>query len=182
MFLPRSLFSRLALAALLAATAFAAGLYFGQTASPPLPREAPPAAVAQLLQLQLPDMEGHPQALSQWQGKVRVINFWATWCPPCREEMPEFSRLQTDLGPQGVQFVGIAVDGADSVRDFSRQTPVSYPLLLATPEAVANLKALGNSLGGLPFTLVVDRQGRARHIRLGGLDGNELAAIIKGLL
>lgn len=178
----RPLLMRLALAIGLAATTFAAGLYFGRGEHPAFTPEPPAEAVRQLLQLQLPTADGKPQPLAQWSGQVRVINYWATWCPPCREEMPEFSRLQQELGSKGVQFIGIALDSADSVQEFAAKQPTAYPLLIATPEAVGNLKNLGNSRGGLPFTLVLDRQGQARHVRLGGLNGAELAAILQPLL
>lgn len=77
--------------------------------------------VARLLAASLPDTEGKPQALAQWRGKVMVVNFWATWCPPCLEEIPEFVRMQEKLGIQGLQFVGIAVD-----------SPIKYANLLPT--------------------------------------------------
>ena len=75
----------------------------------------------------MPDVEGREQALGQWQGKVLVVNFWATWCAPCREEMPEFVRAQAELGGKGLQFVGIAVDQADKVRQFAQEIGINYP-------------------------------------------------------
>src|SRR5215813_4949183 len=94
------------------AAAAAAALYFGSQF------ETPKRDASTLLALTLPDPSGHPQALSQWRGKVLVVNFWATWCAPCREEMPEFVKAQSELGSKGLQFVGIAVDQADKAQEF----------------------------------------------------------------
>src|SRR5262245_2485456 len=110
---------------LLFATGFVAlaiGGYFGQryfAAS-----DAGPAAgtsAAQMLEVSLPDLSGTDQSLSQWRGKVLVVNFWATWCVPCREEMPEFVRTQNEYGGKGLQFVGIAVDSKDKVETFAKE-------------------------------------------------------------
>jgi len=171
------LLGRIALALLLALAAFAAGLYFGHR---PSGIQANPdgVAVQELLRMELPTAEGTPQALSQWQGQWRIINYWATWCPPCREEMPEFSRLQKEYQGKGVQFVGIALDSSENVVAFNQATPAAYPLLIASPTAIRNLKALGNGQGALPYTLIIDPQGIVRETRLGALTATELRAIL----
>lgn len=133
------------------------------------------SALRQLMALQLPDSDGRPQALQQWQGKVLVINFWATWCPPCVKEMPELDRLQREQGPAGVQVVGLAIDQPDSVRRFLKQTPVSFPIGLAGFEGSEIGRQLGNSAGGLPFTAVFDRQGQVVERKLGPTDFAELS-------
>ncbi len=147
-----------------------AGYYFGNPwqAVPP-PREAAPSAdaSARLLALTLPDLNGTPQALSQWKGKVLVVNFWATWCPPCKEEMPEFSRLHRELSSNGVQFVGISIDTADKVAAFSKETPVSYPLLVSGLESLDLASDLGNRAKGLPFTVVLRPDGNPQQVKLG---------------
>jgi thiol-disulfide isomerase/thioredoxin len=74
-----------------------------------------------LLGIALPDASGRQEALAQWKGKVLVVNFWATWCTPCREEMPEFVAAQNELGARGLQFVGIAIDDADKVRQYAAE-------------------------------------------------------------
>lgn len=124
-------------------------------------------AIAQLLALTLPEVNAADQALHQWQGKLLVINFWASWCAPCREEMPGFSRLQQKYAAKGVQFVGIAIDSADKVKEFSLLIPVSYPLLIASPAVMQILSGLGNVAGGLPFTVIIGRDGSLRQSRLG---------------
>ena len=130
--------------------------------------------VAQLLTTPLITLTGKSQTLENWKGKVIVVNFWATWCPPCREEMPELSRLQDQLGPNGVQFVGIAIDEASNVAQFTKTTPVSYVLLIGTPESPGLMAQLGNRAQGLPFTVIIDRQGKLSWARLGRLDMGEL--------
>ncbi len=171
------LLGRIALALLLALTAFAAGLYFGHR-PPSIQANPSGAAVQELLRLELPTAEGTPQALSQWQGQWRIINYWATWCPPCREEMPEFSRLQKEYRAKGVQFIGIALDSSENVAAFSQATPTAYPLLVASPSAIRNLKALGNEQGALPYTLIIDPKGTVRETRLGSLSAAELRTML----
>ena len=135
-----------------------------------------------LFALSLPDTSGTRQSLGQWRGKVLVVNFWATWCEPCREEMPEFVRAQQELGPQGLQFVGIAVDQADKVARFAQELHLNYPALVGGYDAMEVSQGLGNRLAALPFTIVVDRQGRIADTHLGPLKPNQLRAIIHDLL
>jgi thiol-disulfide isomerase/thioredoxin len=135
-----------------------------------------------LLAARLPDLDGRSQAIGQWRGKVMVINFWATWCPPCLEEIPEFVRLQDSLGDRGLQFVGIAIDDVDKVRDFASRFQVNYPMLVGEFGAVELARVAGNKLGGLPFTVIVDRNGRLVRTELGGLNQEKLSAIVAPLL
>ena len=106
-----------------------------------------------------PDENGKPQALKQWQGKVIVLNFWATWCPPCLEEMPELSALNTQYLDKNVVVLGIATDDLALVKEFSKTTKVSYPLLVA--EMVGNDLAfsLGNNQDVLPYTVIIKADG-----------------------
>lgn len=165
------LLARLTLIAIVALAATAAGVFVAdrnsaeQGDSDPSPDQA--LATKQLLALTLPDASAVSQSLSQWRGKLLVVNFWATWCSPCREEMPGFSRLQQKFAGKGVQFVGIAFDNADKVREFSVQTPVSYPLLIGTSGLLPITAGLGNLAGGLPFTVLIGRDGSLRETRLG---------------
>jgi thiol-disulfide isomerase/thioredoxin len=138
-------------------------------------------ATKQLLALTLPDTLAVNQSLSQWQGKVLVVNFWATWCTPCREEMPAFSRLQQKFADKGVQFVGIAFDNADKVHKFSLETPVSYPLLIGTAGLLPITAGLGNQAGGLPFTVLVGRNGNLLETRLGIWKESAFEAILADL-
>ncbi|MFA7279973.1 MAG: TlpA disulfide reductase family protein [Sterolibacterium sp.] len=138
-------------------------------------------ATKQLLALTLPDTLAMNQSLSQWRGKILVVNFWATWCTPCREEMPAFSRLHQKFAGKGVQFVGIAFDNADKVQKFSLETPVSYPLLIGTTGLLPIMAGLGNLAGGLPFTVLVDRKGNLLETRLGIWKESAFEAILADL-
>jgi len=139
-------------------------------------------SAAALLGVTLPDVDGKDQPLAQWKGKVLVINFWATWCGPCREEMPMFVRLQREQGTKGLQFVGIAVDQVDKVRQFAGEIGLNYPALIGGYGAMELSKTLGNSLMALPFTVIVDREGGVVHTQLGPLKEAQLAAIMQQLL
>ena len=168
-----------------------AGVLIGVFLARDRPRNAssqevtPPDAqpfTAQLLALTLPDTQGVMQPLRQWQGKLLVVNFWATWCAPCREEMPEFSLLQQKYAVKGVQFVGIALDSADNVTDYSRQRPVAYPLLIANLAPMPIMMGLGNSSAGLPFTVILDRDSKLVRSRLGPWKAAALELVLADLL
>lgn len=136
------------------------------------------AAAKRLLAQTLPSATGAAQPLGQWPGKTLVVNFWASWCPPCREEMPAFSRLQTKLQRNNVQFVGIAIDTADNVREFVKTAPTSYPLFIADVETIDLAKQLGNPRVALPFTVIIGPDGTLRYTRLGSLDEPELEQLL----
>ena len=132
----------------------------------------------QLLPLRLDDTAGSLQALSQWQGKVLVLNFWATWCPPCLQEIPGFSRLQNKFESIGVQFVGIGIDSADKIRDFARASPTAYPLLIGSAGTLAIARNLGNVGEGLPYTVVLTRDGLLHQTRLGAWPEEDLEKLL----
>lgn len=161
---------------LIALIAAGAGLYFAFRSLQPA--EPAPDSVARLLALSLPDPQGRELGLAQWSGKTLVVNFWATWCPPCREEMPAFSRLAEKHAQDGVQFVGIAIDSAPEVRKFAAATPVAYPLLIGSMDTLNVASALGNASMGLPFTVIVDRRGHVVKTRIGAMSEAELDALL----
>ena len=130
----------------------------------------------------LPDLQGNNQALSQWRGKVLVVNFWATWCEPCRREIPEFIKLQEQFRGQGLLFVGIALDQKEKVVAYSKEAGINYPVLVGAWETIELAKAAGNRQGGLPFTVVIDRSGKITGIHLGGISQAGMEAMIKPLL
>lgn len=166
----------------LAATA---GYFYGrpQPVSPPPPESAPTAdAPARLLALTLPDLEGKSQSLSQWKGKVLVVNFWATWCPPCKEEMPEFSRISSKYAKNGVQFVGISIDSAEKVLAFSKEVEISYPLLISNLETLDLSSDLGNRAKALPFTVILRPDGTPQQVKLGKFATPDLEKAIQSAL
>jgi thiol-disulfide isomerase/thioredoxin len=148
---------------------------------PPPPAAAAAADTGALYATHLPDLAGRTQALDQWRDKVLVLNYWATWCTPCREEMPMFSTLAQRYESRGVQFVGIAADDGDPVRDFARTMPVSYPLLVGGQDAILPTRDLGNVPLAVPFTLVLDRAGKVRAAVLGRVQEKALVELLDQL-
>lgn len=130
----------------------------------------------------LPDLEGRERHISEWDGRVLVINFWATWCPPCLKEIPEFVELQSEYGDQGLQFVGIALQNPADVVDFAREHGMNYPNLAGELPVIRITEDYGNTIGALPYTAVVDRQGTIVFARRGPVRGPEMEAIIQPLL
>ena len=128
---------------------------------------------------QFAQLDGAMLASASFKGKPLVLNFWATWCPPCREEMPAFSRLQTKHAANSVQFVGIAIDSAAMVREFSLQYPTTYPLLIGGAEGAELTRQLGNSSRALPYTLIINPTGTATFARLGALAEHELDTLLQ---
>ena len=125
------------------------------------------------------DPEGGEHTLADYAGQAVLLNFWATWCAPCREEMPYFSQLNSKYAGNGVQFVGIALDSADNVSLYSKSNPMSYPLLIAENEGSELTRKLGNSRLALPYTLVLGRNAEPLLIRTGHLPEQELDTLLQ---
>lgn len=128
------------------------------------------------------DLKGASATLQPWRGRVLVVNFWATWCAPCREEIPVFVRLQERLGARGLQFVGIAIDQAEKVAAFAREFGINYPLLLGGLDTMELMRAAGNRAGVLPYTLVFDRKGELAGRELGGVKEARVLELVTPLL
>ena len=174
----------LAVLALVAVISAAAGLGYhrwtgGGDGAPGLD---PQSAVERILKARVADVHGKDQSLEQWRGRVLVVNYWATWCAPCREEMPMFVRLQERYGARGLQFVGIAIDQPASVAEFAREFRINYPLVLGGVDAIELLRQAGNRAGVLPYTLVIDRNGKLVSREPGGLKEARLERLILPLL
>ena len=107
-------------------------------------------------------------------GRPLVLNFWATWCPPCVKEMPELDAFAKAHATQGWQVLGLAVDQADAVQQFLAQTPVSFPIGIVGVEGLALVRALGNPSGGLPFTVLISADGRLLQHKMGATTAEEL--------
>jgi thiol-disulfide isomerase/thioredoxin len=150
----------------LALAALTAGIWLAQTRYAP---QAPTTSTATLWQLSFPDAQGRPQPLSQWRGQILVLNFWASWCAPCREEMPDFAALRAQYRPRGVEFVGLAIDNSANVAQFLQRQPVNYPILVGEGAASNLARQLGNPSGALPYTIVLDRDGNIVMKHLGRL-------------
>jgi peroxiredoxin len=146
------------LIAALGGSAAVVGAAFGWRLSQPTAQAD--EAVMAFRALSLPDATGKALAMSDFRGKPLVINFWATWCPPCVEEMPELSELHAQLAPKGLQMLGIAIDSPSKVAEFASKSAISYPLVVAGMSGTELGRQFGNANGMLPFTAVIDRHGR----------------------
>lgn len=138
------------------------------------------AAAADFMAASFADLAGKPQAIQQWQGKPIVVNYWATWCGPCRQEMPELVELQKKY--QGkIQFIGIAIDEVAPVTVFVKQYKVNFPTLIGGNRAMEMMRAQGNIQGGLPFTVIYDAQGKLVFKELGRIHKDKLDGQLKTL-
>lgn len=130
----------------------------------------------------LKDIEDKVRDVKEWDGNVLMINFWATWCPPCRKEIPAFIDVQEKYMDKGFKVIGIALDEKQAVIDFTDPMGVNYPILMAEQEGIALSKAYGNRLGVLPFTVIVDRKGNIVHRLRTELTFKQVEGMIKPLL
>jgi len=167
-----------------AAAAGAAGyLFFEQRppATEPLPpamQTAPKTLAATLPTFQLADRDGKMRSLQDWTGKSLIVNFWATWCAPCRREIPLLEKIQVEYGPEGFQVIGIAADYRDKVIAYADEIGLKYPLLIGEQEALDAATAFGIEAVGFPFTIFADRQGRIVAAHVGELTEPEARVIL----
>jgi peroxiredoxin len=142
-----------------------------------LPEEAPPAAP----DFTLTSLDGERYTLSKLRGKVVLVNFWATWCPPCLKEIPYFVELQEEYGEQGFQIIGIAIDDEDAVRAFADDMGINYPVMASELEAIELSKHYGNRIGALPYSVVINRNGEITDTIMGDLDKIRVEEILEKL-
>lgn len=157
----------------------AIGGYFGwKNLQPSKPVDI---AVATLFSKTLPDAQNKPQALAQWQGKTVLVNFWATWCPPCVAEMPELLALQTEQAKNNLQIIGIGIDSAANIKQFSEKYKITYPLLADGLNGSELSRQFGNQAGGLPFTVLISADGQIKKLYLGRLNMQQVRADLQSL-
>ena len=138
------------------------------------------AGAREFFEASMPDLQGQAVPLARFSGKPLLVNFWATWCAPCVEEMPHLDAMAKQT-PE-VQFVGIGIDTAANIQKFVDKIPVSYKLLVAGPAGIALCRALGNSAGGLPFTVLFDAKGSTFDAILGEVQADDLRGRIARLV
>lgn len=137
------------------------------------PTAAPVSATA-LFSHTFTDANGQSQAMGQWQGTWLVVNFWATWCAPCVEEMPDLEKVQAEYAGRGVTVVGLAIDNPTAVKQFRDSLNLKLPLLIAGAIGTDVARQLGNVSGALPYTVLVDREGNITRSKLGQVRASEL--------
>ena len=182
-------------AGIAAAAGLSAGAWLSRPATPPLPSMSTPSAplksatpvqgvrVGELMpSFTLPDLDGMPVKFpDQFKGKPLLINVWASWCAPCIEEMPELARFAARHADTGPQVVGLALDTPEAVLDFLGNVPVYYPIVIETPGPQDASVKLGNSQGLLPYSVLVDAQGRVLKQKLGPFKVGEIDAWVAGV-
>jgi thiol-disulfide isomerase/thioredoxin len=149
----------------------------------PLPLPAPashPAAIPERRpDIKLADRDGKLRALSEWDGKALVVNFWATWCAPCRREIPMLNDLAREQRAHGVEVIGIAVDFREDVLKYLQKMPIDYTVLIGEQDGLDAARAFGIEAIGLPFTAFIDRSGRIATIHVGELHRPQAEVILK---
>lgn len=128
------------------------------------------------------DLGGRPRTLADWRGKILIVNFWATWCAPCLEEIPILVAVREVYASAGVEIVGIAIDLRAKIVEFSRKLSISYPLLIADAGGLDLMRRLGNTAGSLPYTVFLDRDAVLVRRKLGALRRPEVEATLSELL
>ena len=173
----------IALIAAVAALSTAAGAgYYWWSSGVAAEREATRAVSDRLFAARFTDLQNGAPTLERWRGQVLVVNFWVTWCAPCREEIPVFVRMQRSHGPGGLQFVGVALDQPAKVAEFAREFRINYPVVLGGIDTMELMREAGNRAGVLPYTLVIDRQGKVVSREVGGIKETKLESLIQPLL
>ena len=140
------------------------------------------SGASELLSASFPDAAGRPQRLNQWLGKPIVLNFWATWCAPCREEIPILVDFHQKYVGKGVEVVGICADQVVKMLEFASAYQMAYTLLVADANVFSLLRKIGNPAGALPYSIVLDRKGGMAYRHIGALKAGELQKVVDPIL
>lgn len=151
----------------------------GSIETAPAPIEAAPAVDdAVKLDFSLPDLEGNVHQLSDWDGKARLVNFWATWCAPCRREIPLLKKTQAEHADDDVQVIGVAVDFQEEVVAYAEEAQFNYPILIGQEDAMAAAEATGLDFIGMPFTMIVAPTGELLKAHIGEIVESHIETIL----
>jgi len=126
----------------------------------------------------LPDLEGNMRELSEWDGKARLVNFWATWCAPCRREIPLLKKTQSEHGGDNLQIIGVAVDFQEDVVAYAQTAAFNYPILIGQEDAMAAAETSGMDFVGLPVTMLVSAEGDLIKMHMGEIHERHITRII----
>ena len=127
------------------------------------------------------DTDGQIRNIKDWDGKIILLNFWATWCPPCLKEIPDFIELQEKYGEQGFQVIGIAVDNEEAVREYMSEVKINYPIMIAEFEALELASRYGNRIGALPYSVIINRESEISDKITGELSKIKAEKLLKKL-
>jgi thiol-disulfide isomerase/thioredoxin len=130
----------------------------------------------------MPDLTGTQRNIKEWDGKVLAVNFWATWCEPCKEEIAGFNTLQKQYGGEGFQFIGVALDDLDAVQTYLKTRTIAYPVLIGEDEAVTVASHYGDDEGVVPYTAFINRKGQIAFIQYGAMSQALARQVIESLL
>ncbi len=130
----------------------------------------------------LKDTDGMVHTSGEWKDKILIVNFWATWCPPCLEEMPTLIDFQTKYSANGVQVIGVAVDNLDQVKSFIATHGINFPVMIGSDDAIAVAQEMGNRISALPYTAIFDNSGKTLYAQPGKITKEVLEKTVKPLL
>lgn len=130
----------------------------------------------------MPDLTGTRRNIKEWDGKVLAVNFWATWCEPCRQEIADFNALQKEYGGKGFQFVGVALDDLDAVQTYLKTGTIVYPVLIGEDQAAQVASRYGDDQGVVPYTAFINRKGQIAFIQYGEMSRDLARQVIESLL
>lgn len=171
--------------AALACAALAAGYFFARETTAPAEPSPPPVARPEVPETRpdfsLADSAGVTRSIAEWDGQALMINFWATWCPPCRREIPLLNSLRAQYAPRGFEVIGIAVDFRDDVVNYMATTPIDYPVLIGEQDGLDVAKSFGMETMGFPFTVFTDRAGRIVTVHVGELHEAQAGVILSAV-
>lgn len=152
-----------------------------------LGQEARPQAQSSMISqprpdFSMPDLTGTQRNIKEWDGKVLAVNFWATWCEPCKQEIADFNTLQKQYGGKGFQFIGVALDDLDAVQTYLKTSTIAYPVLIGADQAANVASHYGDDEGVVPYTAFINRKGQIAFIQYGAMSQDLARQVIESLL
>ncbi len=170
--------NKIAISVLIIASAILGFYSYTRLAEDTLPVVSDPI-ISGIITFTLPDLEGNLHHLSDWDGKARIVNFWATWCAPCRREIPLLKNAQAEYAESDFQVIGVAVDFVEEVVEYAEMAEFNYPILVGQEDAIAAVEATGMNFIGMPFTMIVSSDGYLIKIHIGELMKEHIELIVE---